>query len=88
MDWQRHKMTLDKLIKQIKSENPSLKSGSEESGYTELNQDEYDAIILEWANNRLAKLQKKAEAETQAQAKAELLERLGITEDEAKLLLA
>lgn len=30
----------------------------------------------------------KAEAEAKAQAKAELLERLGITEDEAKLLLA
>jgi hypothetical protein len=30
----------------------------------------------------------KAEAETRAQAKAELLERLGITADEAKLLLA
>jgi hypothetical protein len=29
-----------------------------------------------------------AEAEAKAQAKAELLERLGITEDEAKLLLA
>jgi hypothetical protein len=29
-----------------------------------------------------------AEAETKAQAKAELLERLGITADEAKLLLA
>jgi hypothetical protein len=31
---------------------------------------------------------KKAEASAKAQAKAELLERLGITEDEAKLLLA
>lgn len=30
----------------------------------------------------------KVEAEAKAQAKAELLERLGITEDEAKLLLA
>ena len=30
----------------------------------------------------------KAEAEAKAQAKAELLTRLGITEDEAKLLLA
>jgi hypothetical protein len=30
----------------------------------------------------------KAEAQAKAQAKAELLERLGITEDEAKLLLA
>jgi hypothetical protein len=31
---------------------------------------------------------RKAEAEAKAQAKAELLERLGITADEAKLLLA
>jgi hypothetical protein len=35
-----------------------------------------------------AALIKKAEAEAKAQAKAELLERLGITADEAKLLLA
>jgi hypothetical protein len=33
-------------------------------------------------------LSEKAEAEAKAQAKAELLERLGITADEAKLLLA
>jgi hypothetical protein len=43
--------------------------------------------------NNLENIQKaaaleKAEAETKAQAKAELLERLGITADEAKLLLA
>ena len=31
---------------------------------------------------------KQAEAEAQAQSKADLLERLGITEDEAKLLLS
>ena len=31
---------------------------------------------------------REAEAEVKAQAKADLLERLGITEDEAKLLLA
>ena len=37
----------------------------------------------------IAKMQKKvAEAEAKIQAKSELLERLGITEDEAKLLLA
>lgn len=34
------------------------------------------------------KLQEEAETQAKAQAKAELLERLGITEDEAKLLLA
>jgi hypothetical protein len=36
----------------------------------------------------LAKEAKEAEAQAKAQAKAELLERLGITEDEAKLLLS
>jgi hypothetical protein len=42
--------------------------------------------------NHLAELNanelRQAEAEAKAQAKAELLERLGITADEAKLLLA
>ena len=33
-------------------------------------------------------ISRKAEAEAKAEAKAALLERLGITEDEAKLLLA
>ncbi len=50
-----------------------------------------DANETELANYKL--LQEKnakelAEAEAKAQAKAELLERLGITADEAKLLLA
>ena len=45
----------------------------------ELNQYEAD-------NERLAA--EKSETEAKAQAKAELLERLGITADEAKLLLA
>ena len=35
-----------------------------------------------------AELNRKTEAEAKAQAKAALLERLGITADEAKLLLA
>jgi hypothetical protein len=39
-------------------------------------------------NKKIEALQIKAEAEAKATAKAELLERLGITADEAKLLLA
>jgi hypothetical protein len=39
-------------------------------------------------SDALADVAFKAEAEAKAQAKAELLERLGITADEAKLLLA
>ena len=50
----------------------------------EMNNDEfaiYQAVIE-------TEIARKAEAEAQAQAKAELLQRLGITEDEARLLLA
>ena len=44
--------------------------------------------FAQYEADQAALLQRQAEAETKAQAKAELLERLGITADEAKLLLA
>jgi hypothetical protein len=45
--------------------------------------------ILDYrAKKKLEKENQLAEAQAKAQAKAELLERLGITADEAKLLLA
>lgn len=47
-----------------------------------------DAEFAQYQADEAAKAQRQAEAEAKAQAKAELLERLGITEDEAKLLLA
>ena len=81
--------TLNQMIKIIKAENPDgLRTGSEEEGYTDLTPTEYEAQILEWAKNRLAK-EAKAEliAET-AIAKEALLTKLGITADEAALLLS
>jgi len=47
-----------------------------------------DIEFAQYQADEEAKAQRQAEAEAKAQAKAELLERLGITEDEAKLLLA
>jgi hypothetical protein len=80
-------MTLNQIKEQLKSEYPTLKSGSEEIGYTELSTQEYEATINAWAENAYAKELKAQEAEAQAEAKAALLNRLGITADEAKLLL-
>lgn len=80
--------TKAQMIQIIKAENPTLQIGSDETGYTQLSPEQYEAQIAEWADARLTKLAQKAEAEARAQAKAELLERLGITEDEAKLLLS
>jgi len=50
----------------------------------EMNDDEF----AEYNADKAAQAVKAAEAELKAQAKSALLERLGITEDEAKLLLA
>ena len=72
-------------IAALKAQYPTLKTGSDEAGYTELNAKEYETKIAEWADNELA-----AEAEL-AKAKADkeaLLSKLGITADEAKLLLS
>jgi hypothetical protein len=80
--------TKQEMINLLKAEFPSLRVGDDDSGYTELSADEYETKIAEWADARLAQEVKAAEAQAKAQAKAELLERLGITADEAKLLLA
>jgi len=80
-------MTKNELIEQFKKDFPTLREGSEEQGYVELSVEEYDARLSHWADNVLAKeaaVQAAAEAVTQRQA---LLDKLGITEDEARLLL-
>ena len=71
-------------IAAFKAEYPTLKVGSDETGYTELNADEYEAKISEWADNILAK---EAEETAKAAAKQALLDKLGITAEEAALLL-
>ena len=81
--------TKKEMLEIIKAENPNgLRVGNEEEGYTQLSQAETDAILDSWANARLAKEAALAEAEAKAAQKAALLDRLGITEEEAKLLLA
>lgn len=79
--------TKEEIVALIKAENPTLRAGSDEFGYYELEGDEYEAQVNEWAELRFAKQAKKAEAETKAIEKAALLERLGITEAEAQLLI-
>lgn len=78
--------TLKEMIEIIKAENPNgLRVGSDETGYTDLTAAEYEAQVAEWASNRLAKETEDAKA---AADKAALLAKLGITADEAKMLLS
>jgi hypothetical protein len=79
--------TKQEMINLLKTEFPTLQVGDEDNGYTELSAAEYEAQIAEWADARLAKEAIALEVQSKETAKTALLERLGITEDEAKLLL-
>ena len=71
-------------IAAFKTQYPTLRVGSEETGYTELSSEDYETKIAEWADTELA-----AEAAELAanEAKQALLDKLGITAEEAQLLL-
>ena len=69
----------------FKAQYPTLQVGSDEAGYTELSAEDYEAKIAEWADNELAAEAELAKAEADKEA---LLAKLGITADEAKLLLS
>ena len=79
--------TKNELIQECKEANPTMIqtiNGIE----VELTGAEYDQACADWADMRLTQLAFEAEVEAKAKAKAELAERLGLTEDEAKLLLS
>jgi uncharacterized membrane protein YqiK len=78
-------MTKQDKIAALKTQYPILRVGSEEAGYTELSAEDYEAKIAEWADNELAAEAELAKAEADKEA---LLAKLGITADEAKLLLS
>ena len=80
--------TKAQIITELKAKNPSLRVGSEELGYTDLTDAEYEATILDWADNILSQLEAEALVTEKQAEKEALLAKLGITPDEAKLLLS
>jgi hypothetical protein len=80
--------TKNEMINLLKKEFPTLQLGDDQKGYTQLSPEQYEEQINLWADARLAKEAEEAKIQAKAQAKAELLERLGISFDEAKLLTA
>jgi hypothetical protein len=80
--------TKKEMLEIIKAENPDgLRVGNDQEGYTQLSQAETDAILDSWADARLAKEKVLADAKAKAAAKVDLLNRIGITEEEVKLLI-
>ena len=79
--------TLNDFIADIRAETPTLTRGVNDDVIA-LSDDEYEATVLEWATERLKQQGLRLE-EAQAEiAKEALLAKLGITADEAKLLLS
>jgi len=79
--------TLNEMIGIIKAENPNgLRVGDDEAGYTDLTLAEYEAQVAEWAQNRLDKEAKLAEAETKTKAKLDALNKLTELGIDAKAL--
>jgi hypothetical protein len=79
--------TKQEMIEIIKAENPTLRVGDEDNGYTELSTEEYEAQIAEWADARLAKEQAKTDAQALLQSKISAYQKLGLTEAEIEALL-
>ena len=79
--------TKKEMIEILKAENPTLRVGDDEAGYTELSADEYEATIAQWADARLAKEKAKIEAEALRQTKISAYQKLGLTEAEIEALL-
>jgi phosphoribosylformimino-5-aminoimidazole carboxamide ribonucleotide (ProFAR) isomerase len=80
-------MTLSTIITELKEEFPNLTKQINDK-IVDLDVDEYEETINAWAEAKLAIQIANNEAKAKAAQKAALLDRLGITEDEAKLLLA
>ena len=68
--------TTAEVIAILKTENPTLKIGNDQDGYTELSGADYEAQIAQWAENRLAKDARIAEAEAVELAKTDAIEKL------------
>ena len=79
-------MTKSQLIAQLKKEYPTLTRQVNDEIF-DLTPEEYEETINRWADNRLKAQAEEAEAEAKVAAKAELLTKLGISADEASLLL-
>ena len=80
----------NEIIAKLKSEYPTLTKGEDDQVIT-LSAEEYESVISSWADAELERQAKElAEAEALAAAQAQkqaILDRLGLTEDELRIVL-
>ena len=78
--------TKAELIAQCKAENPTMTATINDE-QIKLNAEEYEKACNDWADMRLVQIEYEAAEAQMAADKTALLARLGMTADEAKLLL-
>ena len=81
-------MTKNQIIEKFKKDYPVLTIGNDEDGYRNMTDSEYNDMIGKWADSEL---EVQAEAKVKSDkdlARSALLTKLGITADEAALLLS
>jgi hypothetical protein len=79
-------MTIAKIIEELKAENPKPMAQTNGEKY-EMTGDELKEYYEDTAKLILSQRQKEADAIAQAAKKAEILDRLGLTAEEAAILL-
>ena len=78
--------TKSEIIAALKAEYPTLKTGDDEQGYTDLSPADYEAKLSEWADNLLTKEAADLEAAKPLTAAEKLLAATGLTVAEYKAL--
>jgi len=78
--------TLNEMIAIIEAENPTIQIGDEKQGYTQLNSEDYKAQVKQWAQARLDKEARQAQAQADKAVAQQKLTALGLTLDDLKAL--
>jgi len=80
-------ITIETFIAELKEQHPTLTKGDDVAGYEELNAEEYEALILDAANDLWRNHEKEQERLQKIEQKTAILERLGMTPEELDALL-
>jgi hypothetical protein len=79
-------MTKDELITQFKIDYPTLQTGNDENGYTQLDAAEYEATLEKWADNVILEQTLLAEKQAAHDAATAKLSALGLDADDLAAL--
>ena len=78
--------TLETIVEQLKTKHPTILDGNDATGYSQLDENQYEEKIAYWAQNILAEQEAKAQAAAKKAAAEAKLAALGLTADDLRAL--